>query len=136
MHKPGLKKLPFDSQEAVRLITLIIGLTLLAFGLYMFSPWYVSVPGGAAFAEVPSISQAYFKLVSLAYAAAGAGMAYAGVKGQSLYTRILTVIGVSMFSIMVITRLITIGIIPTIWLFQLALLLISAVLALTETGDR
>ena len=117
------------------LTTLVIGISLFTFGVYMIGPWYQIIPGGAAFGELSITSGLYFKAVAGCYVASGLGMIYAGIKGQNTYTRIATVMSFSMFTIMVVTRLITIGLVPTIWIFQLALLLITAILALT-TGDE
>lgn len=127
-------KLPFDDRETVKIISAIVGLVLLFFGLYMIGPWYVVVPNGA-FAEASQMSTVYFRLVAGAHIIAGVGMVKAAFRRHNFFTRAATVLGMSMFSVMIATRLITIGLVPTIWVLQLGLMLIAATLALRAEGE-
>lgn len=132
---PQLSKLPFDYRESVKLTALIVGLVLLFFGVYMGGPWYVVAPAGA-FAETAITADIYFKLVALLHTIAGAGMVYSAFRNHNYWTRSATVLGMSMFSLMVVTRLLSIGLVPTIWVLQLGLMAIAAILALTAESDR
>lgn len=131
---PQLSKLPFDYRESVKLTALIVGLVLLFFGVYMIGPWYVVVDAGA-FAETALATNIFFRVVAFLHAVAGAGMVYSAFCNHNYWTRSATVLGVSMFSLMVVTRLLSIGLVPTIWVLQLGLMAIAAILALTAERD-
>lgn len=123
------------SRQAIRLITALIGLCLFAFGIYALSPWHYPEPGSSAFSVLTETSVFSMKLIAVLYAIAGGGALYGAVKGHNKITRGCLWLCTSMLAFMVAIRLMTIGLFPVVWIFQLTLGVISAILVLV-TRER
>lgn len=116
--------------EAMRLMTIILGLCLLVNGVYMVGPWYVILPGSSAFGELAAMSELYTNIVALGMGISGLGMILGTIVKKRKVVSYATWLGVSMYTLIVVTRLVNVGFIPFIWTYQLALVLVAAVVAL------
>lgn len=126
----GGKKAIVTADEALRIIGIVTGLTLFGLGIYLIGPWYMA-PAGAGLSSAAAISVYFIKAVSIFMIVTGAGFIHGGVLGHNKYTKVATWLGVSMLALILVSRLISIGFLPVVWVFELALLLIAGVLALT-----
>lgn len=127
-----MEKTPvLESQEALSAIQAIAGLSLLVLGVYIFGPWYVVIPDSASFSTVIQAASVFVQISAALQAITGAGMIYGAIRGNNIFSIITIWGGVSMYSLIVAMRLITIGPVPIVWVPQLALMLVCAVLALS-----
>lgn len=117
-------------QEILRFIQFVIGLTLFVMGVYMVGPWYVVLAESSAFGILAEMMTLYTKIVSVFQILSGLGAMYGAVRGNNVWTTVAVWGSVSMYALIVVTRLVNIGFIPFIWLFQTALMLIAGALAI------
>jgi hypothetical protein len=124
-----------SDKETLRLVQIFVAVPLLLLGAYMLTPWYVILTESAAFGTVASTSTTVVKLTGAFYVFTGLGTLYGGVFGNDhRVSKWMIWLGVSAYATVVATRLITIGFVPFIWTFQVALLLIISALALRAKG--
>ena len=128
------REAPLDHRESLIIIQVIVGLVLLVMGAYMVGPWYVVVPEMAPFSMVIDTARWYVKGAAALQLITGAGIVYGALSNKPRVCTVFTWAGVSMYALIVATRLIMIGFVPIVWVPQLALLLICAVLSLTARG--
>ena len=122
--------------EALRAIQAILGLTLFGIGVYMVGPWYIVLPDQASFAYLILAAELYVRIIAFIEFVIGSLMMYGAVKGNNKVTRIAIWAGFSMFTLIVATRLIVVGLIPIFWVPQMACMLICGVLALALSRRR
>ena len=124
-----------SDKETLRLVQIFVAVPLLLLGAYMLSPWYVIFTESSAFGTVASISINTVKLTGAIYVFTGLGTLYGGVFGNDhKVSKWMIWLGVSAYASLVAARLITIGFVPFIWTYQVALLLIISTLALYVKG--
>ena len=118
------------AKESLNLIQIMAVMPLLFFGIYMISPWYVAIPSSAAFAALFLSSVPATKFVGLMYVISSTGTIFGAVRGHVKWTKILLWSSVSMYALLTASRIITIGLLPFIWVMYIALMGICSVLAL------
>lgn len=128
------REAPLDHRESLIIIQVIVGLVLLVMGAYIVGPWYVVAPDTASFSAIIDTAGWYVKAAAALQLITGAGIIYGALTNNPRICSICTWAGVSMYALIVAMRLIMIGFVPIVWVPQLALLLICAVLALTVRG--
>lgn len=121
-----------STPEALRLIQLFVTIPLLAFGIYMMSPWYVIMPGVTAFGDVALVSTIGIKVIGFLMFLAGVGMTWGGIKGNfTKWAKASIWLAMSLYVFLLATRLITVGVIPLTWVLYIPGIGVTAVLALS-----
>ena len=124
-----------SDKETLRLVQIFVALPLLLVGAYMLTPWYVLFAESSAFGVVALTSINTLRLTGAIYVFTGLGTLYGGVFGNDhRVSKWMIWLGVSAYASLVAARLITIGFVPFVWTFQVALLLIISTLALYVKG--
>ena len=124
-----------SDKETLRLVQIFVALPLLLVGAYMLTPWYVLFAESSAFGVVALTSINTLRLTGAIYVFTGLGTLYGGVFGNDhKVSKWMIWLGVSAYASLVAARLITIGFVPFIWTYQVALLLIISTLALYVKG--
>ena len=126
----GMDKRTLTAREALAWIQIFAVLPLLFYGVYMISPWYVVVPSSAAFAALFVSSAWSVKFIGALYLISSVGTIYGAVRGHGKWSKRLLWSSVSMYTLLITVRILTIGFVPFIWVMYLAPLLICGVLAL------
>lgn len=111
-----------------------MGAVIAIFGLYLVGPWYVILPESAAFGVLVGLAPLLTKLVSVMHIIGGIGMIVGAVKDHQKNRLLFLWIGISSYAIIVALRLMTVGPIPLIWLFQLGYVLMLGALILSRKG--
>lgn len=130
-----MKKRLITEHRTIRIIQLVIALALVTLGIYMAGPWYVVDIEATAFGiladDLPMITHG----VGVVYSLSGIAL----IVGLLLHNRKIKRIGqwatLASYTMMFAMRLSTVGFVPFVWVFQLALMLIIAVIVLMDWGD-
>lgn len=130
---------PDNLQDGIlRVIQITLGVVLLLNGIYLLSPWYVAIPDAVGFSNVVEAAPVYARFIGTAMSFAAAGMIAAGFtpgKAKSWLNTLFvgaSVLGTSLFVLLLVTRLLTIGFVPFIWTLQLGLMVTSGAIALWQ----
>jgi hypothetical protein len=121
-----------DETVMPKAVLLILGVSLFAVGLYAVGPWYVGGPTTAMGAVletdlIRAIPAAFYML-------AGGAAVYGVVKKKARWRYRGAFLSSTAFFFLTLLRLLTFGFTPVIWIFILALCLISAIIYLWESG--
>jgi len=127
-----IEKFVRDSTILPRAILLMLAVALLLTGIYAIGPWYVGGPttamGVVLEADLVRALPASFYIISGAFAMFGVLRKQPRWRYRGAFLCTLS------YTFLVILRLLTFGPFPIIWLFTLALGLISAIIYLWESG--
>lgn len=126
-----IKTLDYIEEKPEIVISFILSLMLIAFGLYIGGPWYVptetSVFGSEIHPEVIRVLTAAFYLIP------GIVNLYGLIKSKRKWRAIGTFGAFLGLLFATIIRLLTIGVTPVLWFYPLALALMSAVLYMSDS---
>lgn len=121
-----------STPEALRLIQLFVAIPLLAYGLYMVTPWYVVLPGQTAFGGIALQAAWVPRVPAVLFVLAGIGTIYGSVKGNSTKLAKASIwFAMSMYVFLLATRVLEVGLIPLTWVVYIPMVGITAVLALS-----
>ena len=122
--------------DALKAIGWAVAILTIPLGMYMIGPWYVALyPASASFLELSTLLPVATKIV------AGLLIVTAGMIGWGLYFQNCAVLkygyimATSLWCLIFVMRLISIGLLPMVWLQQLFMAVVAAVLALNVRTD-
>lgn len=117
-------------EEALRVIQVILGVFILATGLWLLFPW-LPIVDLSTWAAVDQAAPIYTIFVSIIFVFTGAGYVRGATKGHNRWTRVAVWTSVGLFAMVLTLRVTTIGLVPILWLYPLVLMLIASAVALT-----